>query len=71
MAQSQSIRTDLPSQPFFVQLHPDTEQENQAPVPAIFQGGIEFAAGSLEELARGGEEAVVHLHLLVVDICTY
>lgn len=54
-----------------VQLHPDTGEEHHAPVPAIFQGGVEFGAGSLKEWGRGNEEDVVHPHLLVVDACTH
>ena len=53
-----------------VQLHPDTEEEHHAPVPAILQGGVELGAGSLKERGRGDEEDVVHPHLLVVDACT-
>jgi hypothetical protein len=51
-----------------VQLHPDTGEEHHAPVPAIFQGGEDFGAGSssLKEWGRGDEEDVVHPHLLVV-----
>ncbi len=37
-----------------VQLHPDTEEEHHARLPAILQGGIEHCVGSLEELRRGG-----------------
>ena len=54
-----------------VQLHPDTGEEHHAPVPAIFQGGVELGAGSLKEWGRGDEEDVVHPHLLVVDACTH
>ena len=54
-----------------IQLHPDTEEENYAPVPAFLQGDIEFGAGSLEERGRGDQEDVVHPHLLVVDTCTH
>ena len=54
-----------------VQLHPDTGEEHHAPVPAIFQGGVEFGTGSLKERGRGDEEDVVHPHLLVVDACTH
>ena len=54
-----------------VQLHPDTEEEHHAPVPAILQGGVELGAGSLDKRGRGDEEDVVHPHLLVVDACTH
>ena len=47
-------------------LHPDTEQEHHAPVPAIIQGGVEFGAGPLKERGRGNEEDKIHPHLLVV-----
>ena len=49
-----------------VRLHPDTEQEHHAPVPAIIQGDVEFGAGPLKERGRGNEEDKVHTHLLVV-----
>ena len=49
-----------------VRLHPNTEQEHHAPVPAIIQGDVEFCAGPLKERGRGNEEDKVHPHLLVV-----
>ncbi len=49
-----------------VRLHPDTEQEHHAPVPAILQGCVEFGPGPLKERVRGNEEEKVHPHLLVV-----
>jgi hypothetical protein len=50
----------------FVCVHPDTEQEHHAPVPAILQGCVEFGEGPLKERGRGNEEDKVHHHLLVV-----
>ena len=49
-----------------VRLHPDTEQKHHAPVPATFQGRVEFSAGPLKERGRGDEEDKIHPHLLVV-----
>jgi hypothetical protein len=49
-----------------VRLHPDTEQEHHAPVPAILQGCVEFGPSPLKERGRGNEEDKVHPHLLVV-----
>ena len=49
-----------------VRLHPDTEQKHHAPVPAAFQGRVEFGAGPLKERGRGDEEDKIHPHLLVV-----
>jgi hypothetical protein len=37
-----------------------------APVPAAFQGRVEFGAGPLKERGRGDEEDKIHPHLLVV-----
>jgi hypothetical protein len=39
-----------------VRLHPDTEQEHHAPIPAILQGCVEFDPGPLKERGRGNEE---------------
>jgi hypothetical protein len=47
-------------------LHPDTEQKQHAPVPAAFQGRVEFGVGPLKERGRGDEEDKIHPHLLVV-----
>ena len=47
-------------------LHPQTEQQQHAPVPAAIQGRVEFGAGPLEKRGRGDEEDIVHPHLLVV-----
>jgi len=47
-------------------LHPQTEQQQHAPVPAAIQGRVEFGAGPLEKRGRGNEEDKVHPHLLVV-----
>ena len=49
-----------------VRLHPNTEQEHHAPVPAIIQGDIKFSAGPLKERRWGNEEDKIHPHLLVV-----
>ena len=49
-----------------VRLHPQTEQQQHAPVPAAIQGRVEFGAGPLEKRGRGDEEDKVHPHLLVV-----
>ena len=49
-----------------VRLHPDTAQQQHAPVPAAFQGHVKFGAGPLKERGRGDEEDKVHPHLLVV-----
>jgi len=49
-----------------VRLHPDTEQEHHAPVPAILQGCVKFGPAPLKERGRGNEEDKVHPHLLVV-----
>ena len=49
-----------------VRLHPDTEQEHHAPVPAILQGCVEFGQSPLKERGRGNEEDNVHPPLLVV-----
>ena len=49
-----------------VRLHPHTEQQQHAPVPAAIQGRVEFGAGPLEKRGRGDEEDKVHPHLLVV-----
>ena len=49
-----------------VRLHPNTEQQQHAPVPAAFKGHVEFGAGPLKERGRGDEEDKVHPHLLVV-----
>ena len=51
---------------FHVRLYPDTEQEHDAPVPAIFQAGFKLGASSHEERWRWNEEDKVHPHLLVV-----
>ncbi len=47
-------------------LHPETEQEHHAPVPAILQGCVEFRPAPLKEGGLGNEEDKVHPHLLVV-----
>ena len=39
-----------------VRLHPDTEQQQHAPVPAAIQGRVEFGAVPLKEWGRGDEE---------------
>ena len=49
-----------------VRLHPDTAQQQYAPVPAAIQGHVEFGAGPLKERGRGDEEDKVHPHLLMV-----
>jgi hypothetical protein len=49
-----------------VLLHPDTEQQQHAPVPAAIQCHVEFGAGPLKERGRRNEEDKVHPHLLVV-----
>ena len=49
-----------------VRLHPQTEQQQHAPVPAAIQGRVEFGAGPLEKRGRGDEEDKVHPHLLMV-----
>ena len=51
-----------------VRLHPDTEQEHHAPVPAILQGCVKFGPAPLKERGRGNEEDKVHPHLLVVAL---
>ena len=47
-------------------LHPDTAQENNPPVPAVFQGRFEFSKGPLEERRRGNKEDKVHPQIGVV-----
>ena len=49
-----------------VRLHPDTEQQQHAPVQSAIQGHVEFGAGPLKERGRGDKEDKVHPHLLVV-----
>ncbi len=49
-----------------VRLHPNSEQQQHAPVPGAIQGHVEFGAGPLKERGRGDEEDKVHPHLLVV-----
>jgi hypothetical protein len=49
-----------------VRLHQDTEQQQHAPVPAAFQGSVEFGAGPLKERGRGDEQDKIRPHLLVV-----
>ncbi len=51
---------------FLVRLHPDTEQQQHAPVPAAFQASVEFGAGPLKERGRGDEQDKIHQHLLGV-----
>ena len=48
--------------------HPfrDAEQERHTPVPAIFQGHVEFGAATLKERGRADEEDKVHPDLFVV-----
>ncbi len=62
MAQSQSIKTDLP----FLSFPSVFTRIQHAPVPAAFQGSVEFGAGPLKERGRGDEEDKIHPHLLVV-----
>jgi hypothetical protein len=64
MAQSQSIRTDLPLLSFssvFTRIW-----NNSSTRPAAIQGHVEFGAGPLKERGRGNEVDKVHPHLLVV-----
>ena len=49
-----------------VRLHPDTEQQQHAPVPAAVQGRVKFGAGPLKKRGRRHEENKVRPHLLVV-----
>ena len=49
-----------------VRLHPDAEQEQHPPVPAIVQGHVKFGAGPHKERGRGNEEDKVHPDLFVV-----
>ena len=49
-----------------VRLHPDAEQEQHPPVPAIVQGHVKFGAGPHKERGLGNEEDKVHPDLFVV-----